>query len=141
MSRHVLLILLCGASAGCAAMKSCCDDYCDHCCEKDPVQAALLRTYKQETRDYLCRPFMPLEVVQSNRPHLAPAIADLRFLYAADNQIPDAGMDPVRAIYPNINFGYPNSNSGPSNSGPAPAPTAPPEGLPPAPPEPDPDLL
>jgi hypothetical protein len=91
MSRHVLLVLLCSASAGCAA----CHDYCDHCCEKDPVQAEMLRNYNQEAKDYLLRPFMPLEVVQTIRPHLAPGISDLAVLNTAIAPMTTSGIVPV----------------------------------------------
>src|SRR5579864_4018709 len=88
MGRHVFFYLLCSTTAGCATFESCCDsvqscheDYCDHCCETDPVQAAMLRSYKQETKAYLCRPFMPLEVLQTTRPYISPPITNLTGLW------------------------------------------------------------
>jgi hypothetical protein len=84
MRRHIFVFLLCSSATGCAMLDSCwdgvqtcCDDYGDHCCEMDPVQAAMLRSYNMENRAYLCRPFMPLEVVQYTRPYVSPPITNL----------------------------------------------------------------
>jgi hypothetical protein len=100
MSRYVLLVLLCSTSAGCAGFKSCCNDYCDHWCEKDPVQAALIRNYKQETCDLLCPPFMPLEVMQGTRPYLVPGISDLSVVNLANAPMTTTRIAPVPAAGP-----------------------------------------
>ncbi len=51
----------------------------------------MLRYYNLENRAYLCRPFMPQEVVQYTRPYIAPPITNLAGLW---------GVTPFQAPLP-----------------------------------------